>query len=79
MLAGLDAVEGVPAAGGAYLATFIYRVSTDAAGTFAVEVLHAPPGQDGSRRTFLFGHAARPIGIREVAPATVTVLKPRAR
>jgi hypothetical protein len=50
MLAGLDG-PGV-SAGPGRLATFVLRVSADAAGTFAIELL-ADPG-DAGQRTFLF-------------------------
>jgi hypothetical protein len=49
MVAGLDAA-GVAAPVGTYLATFTYRVSTDAAGDVRVEIQR--PGDGG--RTFLF-------------------------
>jgi hypothetical protein len=51
MAAGLDS-PGIPAAAGAYLATFTYRASRDAEGTFAIELL-AERG-NAEHRTFLF-------------------------
>jgi hypothetical protein len=51
MTAGLDS-PGIPAAAGAYLATFTYRASRDAQGTFAIELLADPANAE--HRTFLF-------------------------
>jgi hypothetical protein len=82
MLAGLDNPEGVPAAAGAYLATFTYRVPENAAGTFTIEVLYSdgggPTAQVGTRavpqdRTFLFGRYGGLIDVTEAAPVSVTV------
>jgi hypothetical protein len=76
MVAGLDDPEGMPAAAGAYLATFTYRVPADAAGTFTIDILH----DDGSRassppkqRTFLFGRYGSLIEVSSTTPARVTV------
>jgi hypothetical protein len=51
MAAGLDS-PGIPAAAGAYLATFTYRASRNAQGTFAIELLADPANPE--QRTFLF-------------------------
>jgi hypothetical protein len=51
MVAGLN-TDGVPAPSGAYLATFTYRASKDAAGTFTIEILADP--QNAAQRTVLF-------------------------
>jgi hypothetical protein len=51
MLAGLDS-PGVATRPGAYLATFTFRTSDDAAGTFSVELLH--DDRDPAQRTFIF-------------------------
>jgi hypothetical protein len=50
MVAGLDG-PGVRADAGAYLATFTFRASADAAGSFTIEVLHDDDG--GLHRTYL--------------------------
>jgi hypothetical protein len=83
MLAGLDNPEGVPAAAGAYLATFTYRVPENAAGTFTIEVLYSdgaggPTAQVATRavpqeRTFLFGRYGGLIDLTEAAPVSVKV------
>jgi hypothetical protein len=77
MLAGLDA-PGVQAPAGAYLATFVYQASLDAAGTFTVDVLHDSGRSD--HRTFLFPTpAAGVIAIESTTPAMVTVQGGKAR
>jgi hypothetical protein len=77
MLAGLDG-PGVAAPEGAYLATFTYRASADAAGTFTVELLH--DSSDRSHRTFLFPTGANGgIDIRGAASASVNVTAARDR
>jgi hypothetical protein len=77
MLAGLDG-PGVAAPEDAYLATFTYRASADAAGTFTVELLH--DSSDRSHRTFLFPTAANGgIDIRGEAFVSVHVAAGRDR
>ena len=51
MLSGLDD-PGITTSSGAYLATFTYRASKDAAGEFQIELLH--DDTDPAQRTFLF-------------------------
>jgi hypothetical protein len=51
MLAGMDS-EGVATRPSAYLATFTYQASADAAGTFSIELLH--DDRDPAQRTFIF-------------------------
>jgi hypothetical protein len=71
MLAGVDGT-GVPAPAGAYLATFVFQATPDAAGAFAVEILADPA--DPGQRTFLFTSApAAPRAVAPPAPALVTV------
>jgi endonuclease/exonuclease/phosphatase family metal-dependent hydrolase len=71
MVAGLDG-PGVAAPAGAYLASFYYRIDRQAAGAFAIEVLHDPVNP--AHRTFLFPTpAAGMIEILESAPATFSV------
>jgi hypothetical protein len=78
VLAGLDGA-GIPAEPGAYLATFIYRASADAAGTFDIELLHGQGVAVKSARSFLFATpAASDILIGEATAARVRVL-PRPR
>jgi hypothetical protein len=73
MLAGMDALEGVPASPGAYLATFSYRVPEDAGGTLVVEVRAGDRSLATQDRTFLFGTYARPIGVEGSTPARIAV------
>jgi hypothetical protein len=73
MIVGMDALEGVGTRAGAYLATFTYRVSRDASGTFEVNVLHQGNGSLEKHRTFLFGYASGAIGVTSVTPAQITV------
>ncbi len=71
MVAGLD-TPGVATNRGAYLATFIYRVSREARGAFVVDVLHDDAA--GSYRTFLFATPANgKIAIDSTSPATIVV------
>ncbi len=51
MVAGLDS-SGIAASGGDYLATYYFRASADAAGTFSIALLHDVASAD--HRTFLF-------------------------
>jgi hypothetical protein len=75
MVAGLDGA-GVPTPAGAYLATFTYRASKDAAGAFTVEVLADP--QDASQRTVLFPTAADGwIDVESTTPALIEVQRAR--
>jgi cysteine-rich repeat protein len=77
MLAGLDG-PGVSTPAGSHLATFMYRASADAAGTFAVELLH--DDTDTTHRTFLFPTPANgKIEIAEAVPVTLEVAQPAAR
>jgi hypothetical protein len=76
-LAGIDAA-GIETRPGAYLATLTLRASRDAAGTFAIDVLH--DNTDPAQRTFLFPTSAQGrIELRSVTPAVVTVESGRAR
>ena len=71
MLAGLD-TAGVAASAGAYLATFTFRASPDARGTFVVDLLH--DNTDPAQRTFLFPTApGAKIEIAETQPAVIEV------
>ncbi len=68
MLAGLYGGH-VEMSGGAYLATFTYRVQGDAAGTFVVDVLHNEANQ-----TMLIGaEQTDKIEVARTAPAVVVV------
>ena len=69
MLRGLDS-GGVRTAPKAYLATFRYRASGDAAGTFVIDVLHDAASNHGS---FLVSDFTRPIDIRGSEPAVIEV------
>ncbi len=69
MVAGRDD-NGVPTPSEARLATFIYRASDDARGTFVVEVLH----EETDHRTFLFASPYNGmIAIDHVTPARISV------
>jgi hypothetical protein len=62
----------------AYLATFVFRASADAGGTFIVDLLH--DDTDPAQRTFLFPTpASGKIAIDSVTPAVVTVQQTRSR
>jgi hypothetical protein len=77
MLAGLDS-PGVAVPAGAYLATFTYQASPDAAGEFAVELL--ADRTDSTQRTFLFPTpAGSTITIPAVPPARIAIGAVRAR
>ncbi len=69
MLAGLDA-GSVTNVAHAYLATFTYRASADAAGAFVVDVLHDEAVGD---QTFLVAPAAGKIAVSGSRPAVVGV------
>jgi hypothetical protein len=73
MLAGMDALEGVPASPGTYLATFTYSVPEDAGGTLVVEVRTGDISPTTQDRTFLFGAYARPVGVEDSTPARIAV------
>jgi hypothetical protein len=77
MLAGLD-TEGVETRIGAYLATFTFRFSPDAAGAFTLGLLH--DDQDPAQRTFLFPTpAGAKIEVKSVIPAMIRVKSPAPR
>lgn len=74
LLAGVDTVPaGTPA--GSYLATFTYRASPDAAGTFLIEFRVSSQRIRPQERTFLFEAQARPVQVSTVLPAAITVDK----
>jgi hypothetical protein len=76
MLAGLDGA-GIAAPPGAYLATFTFRASIDAQGSFEVDLLHDSP--DRTQRTFLV--PTPPTGRIDVSttPALIEVGSRRGR
>jgi hypothetical protein len=77
MVVGLDG-DGVAVPAGAYLATFIFRVSPDASGIFAIDLLH--DNSDPAQRTFLFPTApGAKIEIVETQPAVIEVSPAQAR
>jgi hypothetical protein len=69
MLAGLNS-PGIAAEAGAYLATFIYRVSDDAAGKFIIDVFS--DSSNPKHRTFLFPTPA--AGRMAIKSESATVL-----
>jgi hypothetical protein len=74
MLAGLD-TPGIATHPGAYLATFTFKVSDDAAGTFSVELLH--DDRDPAQRTFIFPTApGAKIEVAAASAAVITVEEP---
>jgi hypothetical protein len=71
MVAGLDSA-GLATRPGAYLATFTFRASADASGTFVVDLLH--DASDSGQRTFLFPTpVGAKIAVGATTPARVTV------
>ena len=79
MVVGMDAPEGVAVRGGAYLATFTYRVPADASGTFTIEVRYDDTTPTPTERTFLFGKYAGLIDVHATTAAQVTVVQTRNR
>jgi hypothetical protein len=69
MFCGLDDLDGVQPFG-PYVATFIFEASTDAAGTFVIDLLHDHEAGD---QTFVVGPYHSPVQITTVDPALVTV------
>jgi hypothetical protein len=77
MLAGLDQ-PGIATRPGAYLATFTFRASDDAAGTFSVDLLH--DDRDPAQRTFIFPtHPGAKIEVAAAAAAQITIEPARKR
>jgi hypothetical protein len=73
MTSGLDGA-GIAAPAGAYLATFLFQASPDAAGSFVVELLH--DDTDPAQRTFLFPTLSQgKIAIETDAAAEIMVGK----
>jgi hypothetical protein len=71
MVAGRDG-PGVATAGRAYLATFIYQASADAAGVFTIDMLHSEA--DPAQRTFMFPtQSDGRIAIDRAVPAEILV------
>jgi hypothetical protein len=71
MLAGIDGDGAVKTAGKGYLATFTYRVSSDAAGAFVIDFLYNEAAGD---QTFLVGATdTDKIEITGTTPAVVVV------
>jgi hypothetical protein len=79
MLVGMDAPEGVPAAAGAYLATFTYRVPRDAAGAVVIEIRYGGATAGSSERTFLFGPYAGLVDVTAADPIRVRVQEKQVR
>ncbi len=76
MLSGLD-FDHVATADDAYLATFTYRASPDAVGTFVVDILHDESAGD---QTFLVGANSRDkIEVTKTNPAVIVVSSGPAR
>jgi hypothetical protein len=74
MLAGLEEDDGVNVADGGYLATYTYRVSKDAVGTFLIDLQH-----EGDAQAFLVAPQNGMIGIATVSPAVVKIATPSRR
>ncbi len=75
MLAGLDG-GSVTTKTNAYLATFTYRASSDAAGTFVVDILRDEAAGD---QTFLISSFADKVEVLSTQPAVIVVGAERAR
>jgi hypothetical protein len=69
MLSGLDQ-EGVETWADAYLATFVYRVSEDASGSFVVDIAHDELSGD---QTFLIADFVEEIVVDRTEPAIIRV------
>jgi hypothetical protein len=74
MLSGLEANEGVRVEDGSYLATYVYRMSKDAAGEFVIDTLAHDAGQ-----TYLVGPNDGEIEIELTRPAVVTAKSTKRR
>ncbi len=70
MIAGLDDMLGVAGQGDAYLATYTYRASPDAAGQFVVDVLHDESNGD---QTYLVAAHGEQIVIESTTAAAIRV------
>jgi hypothetical protein len=79
MVVGMDAAQGLPAHAGAYLATFTYKVSAAAAGTFVIDVRYDGGSLTPQDRTFLFGRYGAPLEVGTITPAHISVLGERGR
>ncbi len=73
MFVGLPTLEGVAAADGTYLATFTFRVSADAAGTFLVDVSDWTLRDDLGQQSFLTASNLGLIEVRSTTPAVIVV------
>ena len=73
MLAG-EGEGGVATKAGRYLATYIYRVSTNASGTFMIDVMHDESNLD---QTFLVSNYTAKVEVTGTVPATIDVRSTR--
>jgi hypothetical protein len=73
MLSGVE-TAGVPTKAQAYLATFTYRLSKDAAGAFVVDILRDEANGD---QTFMISNYTDKIAVDSTTPAVITVVGPR--
>ncbi len=70
MLAGLHNLNGTEIPLKGYLATFVYRASADAVGTFVVDVLEEG---DEANQTYLVGPYDGKISVMRIDPAVITI------
>ena len=73
VLSGLSGLVGVPTAERGYLATFTYRVSKDAAGTFVVDVDDWAGKDDHSEQTFFVATDNGKVAVESTKPAKIVV------
>ncbi len=70
---GLSSLVGVATQARGYLATFTYRVSADAAGTFVVDVKDWVSKQDNLEQTFFIATGNGKIEVASTTPAVIVV------
>ncbi len=78
MFVGVPTLEGFAAAEGAYLATFTFRVSAEAAGTFVVDLSDWALRSDLGQQSFLATSDFGMIAVASTTPAVIAVTPDRA-
>ena len=79
MFVGLPSLGGVAAEEGAYLATFTFRASADAAGTFVLDVADWPARGNFGQQSFLTSSDFGLIQVESTTPAVIVVTAEAAR
>ncbi len=69
-------LAGIPTMDQAYLATFTFRVSDDAAGTFVVDASDWVEQPDLSQQSFLAASNFGMIAVESTTPAVIAVAAP---